>query len=170
MEQNLVLPELQKVLAAAYAIAQREEHDLLTTEHLLLALLVDTDASAALNAVGTDVEELEKDLREFLRDNLAIKNGEWCGLQQTLSLERVFHRAFFQAHASVKRSAFSVELLMAIFAEWETQAAYLLGEQGITRLDIEDFTLNIFKASGRTQTINTKNLSDLFRTPLKNNE
>ncbi|PTU30810.1 ATP-dependent Clp protease ATP-binding subunit ClpA [Stenotrophobium rhamnosiphilum] len=132
--------ELQKALDAAFVTARMEGHDLLTVEHLLLALLSDANVSEALSAAGIDMEKLEKDLREYIRDSIqSVKDGERREVQPTLSFQRVLQRAIYHVQASGKKQVSTLNVLVAMFAEKDTHAVYLLGEQGVTRLDIVNF-------------------------------
>ena len=132
--------ELQNALAAAFVTARMEGHDLLTVEHLLLALLSAANVSEALSAAGTDMEKLEKDLRDYIRDSIqSVKDGERREVQPTLSFQRVLQRAIYHVQASGKKQVSTLNVLVAMFAEKDTHAVYLLGEQGVTRLDIVNF-------------------------------
>ncbi|TXH04924.1 MAG: ATP-dependent Clp protease ATP-binding subunit ClpA [Nevskiaceae bacterium] len=143
--------ELQKALDAAFVNARMEGHDLLTVEHLLLALLSDANVSEALNAAGIDMEKLEKDLREYIRDSIqSVKEGERREVQPTLSFQRVLQRAIYHVQASGKKQVTTLNVLVAMFAEKDTHAVYLLGEQGVTRLDIVNFISHGIAKNGST--------------------
>jgi ATP-dependent Clp protease ATP-binding subunit ClpA len=132
--------ELQKALDAAFVSARMEGHDLLTVEHLLLALLSDINVSEVLTTSGTDMEKLERDLREYIRDNVqAITDGERREVQPTLSFQRVLQRAIYHVQAAGKKQVTTLNVLVALFAEKDTHAVYLLNEQGVTRLDVVNF-------------------------------
>jgi ATP-dependent Clp protease ATP-binding subunit ClpA len=132
--------ELQKALDAAFVTARMEGHDLLTVEHLLLALLSDANVSEALGAAGADMEKLERDLREYIRDSIqSVKEGDRREVQPTLSFQRVLQRAIYHVQASGKKQVTTLNVLVAMFAEKDTHAVYLLNEQGVTRLDIVNF-------------------------------
>ncbi|MAY25090.1 MAG: ATP-dependent Clp protease ATP-binding subunit ClpA [Polycyclovorans sp.] len=132
--------DLQKALDAAFVAARMEGHDLLTVEHLLLALLSDTQISEALTAVGCDMERLEADLREYINTHLQrMGELERHEVQPTLSFQRVLQRAIYHVQASGKKQVSTLNVLIALFAEKDTHAVYLLGEQGVSRLDIVNF-------------------------------
>ncbi|WP_029889739.1 ATP-dependent Clp protease ATP-binding subunit ClpA [Polycyclovorans algicola] len=132
--------DLQKALDAAFVAARMEGHDLLTVEHLLLALLSDTQISEALTAVGCDMERLEADLREYINTHLQrMGELERHEVQPTLSFQRVLQRAIYHVQASGKKQVTTLNVLIALFAEKDTHAVYLLGEQGVSRLDIVNF-------------------------------
>ncbi len=132
--------ELQKALDAAFVSARMEGHELLTVEHLLLALLSDTQVTEALNASGADTEKLEVALRDYIRSNIqSIRDVEKHEVQPTLSFQRVLQRAIYHVQASGKKQVSTLNVLVAIFSEKDTHAVYLLGEQGIGRLDVVNF-------------------------------
>ena len=132
--------ELQKALDAAFVSARMEGHELLTVEHLLLALLSDANVSEALTAAGADMDKLEQALREYIKANIqTVKDAEKHEVQPTLSFQRVLQRAIYHVQAAGKKQVTTLNVLVAIFAEKDTQAVYLLGEQGVTRLDVVNF-------------------------------
>ncbi len=137
----MLAEELQKALDAAFVQARMEGHELLTVEHLLLALVSDANVSEVLNAAGADIEKLEAALREYLVNNLHA-NKDQAGqidTQPTLSFQRVLQRAIYNVQASGKKQVTTLNVLVAIFAEKDTQAVFLLGEQGVSRLDIVNY-------------------------------
>ena len=137
----MLAEELQKALDAAFVQARMEGHELLTVEHLLLALVSDANISEVLNAAGADIEKLEAALRDYLANNLHA-NKDQAGqidTQPTLSFQRVLQRAIYNVQASGKKQVTTLNVLVAIFAEKDTQAVFLLGEQGVTRLDIVNY-------------------------------
>jgi len=142
--------ELQKALDAAFVSARMEGHELLTVEHLLLALLSDTNVSEALAAAGADMEKLERALREYLKTHVqSVKDAEKHEVQPTLSFQRVLQRAIYHVQAAGKKQVSTLNVLVAIFAEKDTQAVYLLNEQGVTRLDVVNFISHGISKSGQ---------------------
>jgi len=132
--------ELQKALDAAFVSARMEGHELLTVEHLLLALLADTHVAEALNASGADADRLELALKEYIRDNVqTIRDVEKHEVQPTLSFQRVLQRAIYHVQAAGRKQVSTLNVLVAIFSEKDTHAVFLLGEQGVSRLDIVNF-------------------------------
>lgn len=132
--------ELQKALDAAFLAARGEGHELLTVEHLLLALLSDANVSEVLTASGADLEKLEQQLRDYIRNNIhASRTGEQAEVQPTLSFQRVLQRAIYHVQAAGKKQVTTLNVLVAMFAEKDTHAVYLLGEQGVSRLDVVNF-------------------------------
>ncbi len=133
--------ELQKSLDAAFVAARMEGHELLTVEHLLLALLSDANVSEVLTAAGADLEKLETALKDYLANNLhaSKEQANAVDTQPTLSFQRVLQRAIYNVQASAKKQVTTLNVLVAIFAEKDTQAVFLLNEQGVTRLDVVNY-------------------------------
>ena len=133
--------ELQKALDAAFLAARSDGHELLTVEHLLLALLSDSNVSEVLTASGADLDKLEQALRDYIAQNIH-SNKEAAGnqeVQPTLSFQRVLQRAIYHVQASGKKRVSTLNVLVALFAEKDTHAVYLLNEQGVSRLDIVNY-------------------------------
>ncbi|HET7796492.1 MAG TPA: ATP-dependent Clp protease ATP-binding subunit ClpA [Nevskia sp.] len=133
--------ELQKALDAAFLAARSDGHELLTVEHLLLALLSDSNVSEVLTASGGDLDKLETGLREYITQNIH-SNKDAAGnqeVQPTLSFQRVLQRAIYHVQASGKKRVSTLNVLVALFAEKDTHAVYLLNEQGVTRLDVVNY-------------------------------
>jgi len=133
--------ELQKALDAAFIAARSEGHELLTVEHLLLALLSDANVSEVLTAGGSDLDRLEQSLRDYIRQNIhSVRDGaEATEVQPTLSFQRVLQRAIYHVQAAGKKQVTTLNVLVALFAEKDTHAVYLLNEQGVTRLDVVNY-------------------------------
>lgn len=145
--------ELQKALDAAFLNARNEGHDLLTVEHLLLALLSDSNVSEVLTASGADLERLEQALRDYIAQNLQ-SNREAGGnqeVQPTLSFQRVLQRAIYHVQASGKKRVTTLNVLVALFAEKDTHAIFLLNEQGVTRLDVVNYISHGIAKNGPQQ-------------------
>jgi ATP-dependent Clp protease ATP-binding subunit ClpA len=132
--------DLQKALDSAFVSARMEGHELLTVEHLLLALLSDTQVAEALTAAAADADKLEQGLKDYIRSNIqTVKDIEKHEVQPTLSFQRVLQRAIYHVQAAGKKQVTTLNVLVAIFSEKDTHAVYLLGEQGVSRLDIVNF-------------------------------
>ena len=158
----MLAEELQKALDAAFVQARMEGHELLTVEHLLLALVSDANVSEVLNAAGADIEKLEAALRDYLVNNLHA-NKEQAGqidTQPTLSFQRVLQRAIYNVQASGKKQVTTLNVLVAIFAEKDTQAVFLLGEQGVTRLDIVNYISHGISKNGGGKTAQDGEISE----------
>ena len=138
---NMLSQELQKALDAAFLAARNEGHEMLTIEHLLLALLDDVNVTEVLRASGVGLDALERDLRSFIRENVPVVEEDADGneVQPTLSFQRVLQRAVYHVQSAGKKEVTSLNVLVAIFSERDSHAVYLLNEQGVTRLDVVNY-------------------------------
>jgi ATP-dependent Clp protease ATP-binding subunit ClpA len=136
---SILSEELQKSLDAAFLAARTDGHDLLTVEHLLLALLSDTNVAEVLNATGADLESLEQGLRDYIAKNVQALKEEGREVQPTLSFQRVLQRAIYHVQSAGKKQVSTLNVLVALFSEKDTHAVFLLNEQGVTRLDIVNY-------------------------------
>jgi Glyoxalase superfamily protein/Clp amino terminal domain, pathogenicity island component len=135
--------------AFAYAIQRKHRYE--TLEHLLLALIDDVDASAVMKACKVDLSALKEKLTSYLdndlKTNVINDGGE---PKQSAGFQRVVQRAAHYAEGRGRRAT-GAELLVAIFAETESPAARLLGEQDMTRQDAINFVIHgIAKGGGDT--------------------
>ncbi|QHS09927.1 ATP-dependent Clp protease ATP-binding subunit ClpA [Sinimarinibacterium sp. NLF-5-8] len=132
--------DLQKALDAAFVSARMNGHELLTVEHLLLALLSDTQVAEALTAAGAHTDQLEEGLKDYIHTHVQVlPDVEKHEIQPTLSFQRALQRAIYHVQASGKKAVGTLNVLVAILSEKDTHAVYLLTEQGVSRLDIVNF-------------------------------
>jgi len=142
--------ELESVLNEAFRTARSRQHEFITVEHLLLALLDDSAALTVLQACQVDVESLRGDLVEFIDSTTPLLGGESDGrdTQPTLGFQRVLQRAVFHVQSSGKREVTGANLLVAIFSEQESQAVYFLKTQDVSRLDVVNFITHGISKNG----------------------
>jgi len=132
---------LEDAIHAALAIANSRRHELATLEHLLLALIDEPDAAKVMQACSVDVEELRKTLNDFIDDDLATLVTEVEGSEAvpTAAFQRVIQRAAIHVQSSGRTEVTGANVLVAIFAERESNAAFFLQEQDMTRYDAVNF-------------------------------
>jgi ATP-dependent Clp protease ATP-binding subunit ClpA len=132
--------ELEFTLNLAFKEAREKRHEFMTVEHLLLALLDNPTAAEVLKSCGADLDKLKKELSGFLDETTPLlpanDNRE---TQPTLGFQRVLQRAVFHVQSSGKKEVTGANVLVAIFSEQESQAAYFLNKQDITRLDVVNY-------------------------------
>ena len=119
--------------------AKKRRHDLVTLEHILLAMVRDPVASETLRACGADVEELKAELEKFLTNVRSVPEGQDYELEQTLAVTRVLRRAAMHVQSAGKKEIESGDVLAAMYREPESQAVFLLQQQKVTRLDILEY-------------------------------
>ena len=132
---------LEQSIHGALALANARRHELATLEHLLLALIDEPDATRVLQACAVDLVALRKDLEDFISDDLATLETDVEGSEAvpTAAFQRVIQRAAIHVQSSGRTEVTGANVLVAIFAERESNAAYFLQEQDMTRYDAVNF-------------------------------
>ena len=140
--------ELELAFQRALAYANQREHEYATLEHLLLALIDEADAAAVMKACGVDRDALKEKLVGYIDDDLkSLVTDDGRASRPTAAFQRVVRRAVLHAQG-LDRDTTGADLLVAIFAETESPAVWLLGEQ-MTQQDAANFILHaIVKGSG----------------------
>ncbi len=129
--------ELEMSLALALNEARRRRHEFLCIEHLFYALLHDGDVAEILRHCGGDVPVLKRAVERFFEQHLEpLPEGIEAAPQQTLGFQRVIQRAAAHVQSAGKDEILGRNVLVAIFREPDCHAAYLMEQQGITRLDV----------------------------------
>ena len=133
--------DLEISLNLAFRQAKESRHEFMTVEHLLLALLDNPSAIDVLGACGADVGIIRANLLEFIQETTPIipLDEEERETQPTLGFQRVLQRAVFHVQSSGKSEVSGSNVLVAIFSEQESQAAYILKKAGVSRLDIVNY-------------------------------
>lgn len=132
--------ELELSLNVAFAKARDNRHEFMTVEHLLLALLSNTSAREALEACKVDLVILRQELEHFISQTTPLlPEDDSRDTQPTLSFQRVLQRAVFHVQSSGRNEVTGANVLVAIFSEQESQAAYLLRKHDVSRLDVVNF-------------------------------
>ena len=131
---------LEKALHRALSLAAQRRQELATLEHLLLSLTDDEDAMAVMKACSVDVEELKDNLEDYIDNELSNLVTDSVGeAKPTASFQRVIQRAVIHVQSSGREEVTGANVLVAIFAERESHAAYFLQEQDMTRYDAVNF-------------------------------
>lgn len=133
--------ELEETLSEAFKGARDKRHEFMTVEHLLLALLDNREASSVLRACGADLENLRQTLSKFIEDTTPLlpENIPNLETQPTLGFQRVLQRAVFHVQSSGKTEVTGANVIVAIFSEQESQAVFVLQQQGVERIDIVNY-------------------------------
>ena len=138
----MIAQELEVSLHMAFVDARQQKHEFITVEHLLLALLDNPSAAEVLRSCSADVEEIRKNLQNFIKDNTPVVSGQdEVDTQPTLGFQRVIQRAIMhvQSTSNGKKEVTGANVLVAIFGEKDSHAVYYLHQQGITRLDVVNY-------------------------------
>ncbi len=131
---------LEQALHRALALAGERRHEYATLEHLLLALIDDQDAAAVMRACNVDLDVLRRNLVEYVDTELAnlVADGRQDS-KPTAGFQRVIQRAVIHVQSSGRDEVTGANVLVAIFAERESHAAYFLQEQDMTRYDAVNY-------------------------------
>jgi ATP-dependent Clp protease ATP-binding subunit ClpA len=132
--------DLEITIGQCYKEAREQRHEFMTVEHLLLALLDNTSATAVLRACGADTAKLGRDLRSIITETVPVlpPNDE-RDTQPTLGFQRVLQRAVYHVQSSGRKEVTGANVLVAIFGEKDSHAVYFLGQQEISRLDVVNY-------------------------------
>ena len=132
---------LETAIHNALGLANERRHELATLEHLLLALVDEPDAARVMKACSVDLEELRKTLVKFLDEELdsLVSDIDGSEAAPTTGFQRVIQRAAIHVQSSGRTEVTGANVLVAIFAERESHAAYFLQEQDMTRYDAVNY-------------------------------
>src|SRR5947209_2658348 len=136
----MIAQELEVSLHMAFVEARQKQHEFITVEHLLLAMLDNPSAAEVLKACGVDLEELRGVLADFISEHtprLAAHSD--ADTQPTQGFQRVIQRAILHVQSSGKKEVTGANVLVAIFGEKESHAVYFLNQRGVTRLDVVNY-------------------------------
>jgi ATP-dependent Clp protease ATP-binding subunit ClpA len=142
--------ELEFCLNDAFAGAREARHEFMTVEHLLLAIVDTPKVREVLKSCGADTAKLKTELKQFIDQTTPrLPAGEDRDVQPTLGFQRVLQRAVFHVQSSGKKEVTVANVLVAIFSEKQSHAAYLLSMQDVSRLDVVNFIAHgLSKAGG----------------------
>jgi ATP-dependent Clp protease ATP-binding subunit ClpA len=131
---------LEKALHKALTYANERNQEYATLEHLLLSLVDDSDAAAVMRACNVDLELLRRTLTEYIDTELANLVTDFDeDAKPTAGFQRVIQRAVIHVQSSGREEVTGANVLVAIFAERESHAAYFLQEQDMTRYDAVNY-------------------------------
>ncbi len=132
---------LEEAIHRALGHANARRHELATLEHLLLALVDEPDASRVMKACGVDLDELRGTLTTYLDEELAalVSDVEGSEAAPTTGFQRVIQRAAIHVQSSGRTEVTGANVLVAIFAERESHAAFFLQDQDMTRYDAVNY-------------------------------
>ncbi|MDB5429250.1 MAG: clpA [Caulobacter sp.] len=153
---------LEESLHRAVAYANQRKHEYATLEHLLLSLADDGDAAGVMRACDVDLTALKKSLVNYIDvelKSLIVEDEE--DAKPTAGFQRVIQRAVIHVQSSGREEVTGANVLVAIFSERESHAAYFLQEQDMTRYDAVNFIAHgIAKKAGASEPKTVKGASD----------
>ncbi len=144
---------LESALHRALEYANERSHEYATLEHLLLALVDDRDAAAVMRACNADIDALRNRLTDYLDTELTgLVSDNVDEAQPTNGFQRVIHRAVVHVQSSGREEVTGANVLVAMFAERESHAAFFLQEQEMTRFDaVQYISHGIAKRPGMSE-------------------
>jgi ATP-dependent Clp protease ATP-binding subunit ClpA len=141
---------LEKTLHAALTNASERSHEYATLEHLLLALIDDSDAAQVMQACGVELGELGDVVRTYLdQEYQSLKTEEKGDPSPTAGFQRVIQRAILHVQSSGKDTVTGANVLVALFSERDSYAVYFLQQQDMSRLDAVSFISHGIGKGGR---------------------
>ncbi len=153
---------LEESLHRAVAYANQRKHEYATLEHLLLSLVDDEEAAGVMRACDVDLSALRTTLTNYVDTelrSLVVDDGE--DAKPTAGFQRVIQRAVIHVQSSGREEVTGANVLVAIFSERESHAAYFLQEQDMTRYDAVNYIAHgIAKKAGATEAKPVKGASD----------
>ena len=128
-------PEIEQIISHATAMAKDYNHEYVTLEHLLAALVEFPEFNNLLTEYGAETEDLLRDIYDYIgrQDHLVNLKDEELVPKKTHSLERVFNRAFTQVLFSAREQMEPIDLFLSVSQEPNSHAAYFLLKWGINR-------------------------------------
>lgn len=137
MELPMFCQSLEVTLHLVFTRAKESHHSNITVEHLMLALLDNSDAVEVLKLCNADIDRLRKNLFQFLSQHCeSDTKSDEDQTKPTLGFQRVLQRALFQVQASGKSEVTGANVLLAVYSEYGSHAVRFLTQEGVTRLDI----------------------------------
>ena len=136
----MIAQELEVSLHMAFMDARQKRHELITVEHLLLAMIDNPTAADVLRACGANLDNLRSELNHYIEEHTPTVDGEEeVDTQPTLGFQRVIQRAILHVQSSGKKEVTGANVLVAIYGEKDSHAVFFLHQQGITRLDVVNY-------------------------------
>jgi len=136
----MIAQELEVSLHMAFIEARQKRHEFISVEHLLLAMLDNPTAAQVLRACAANIDELRKQLSDFVAEHTPTVAGtDDVDTQPTLGFQRVIQRAILHVQSSGKKEVTGANVLVALFGEKDSHAVYFLQQQGVNRLDVVNY-------------------------------
>jgi ATP-dependent Clp protease ATP-binding subunit ClpA len=147
----MIAQELEVSLHMAFMDARQKRHELITVEHLLLAMIDNPTAAEVLRACGAKLEVLRTELNQYIEEHTPTVMGQDdVDTQPTLGFQRVIQRAMLHVQSSGKKEVTGANILVAIYGEKDSHAVFFLHQQGITRLDVVNYISHGVSKVGET--------------------
>ena len=134
---------LQNVFEKAIQDARKLQHEFVTLEHLLFAMLCHDEFVSVIKDCGSDHELIKKNLEHYLKNKLDdIKVSDETKKfkpKKTQSVERVLNRAFTQTLFAGRTKIEMTDVFLSMLSEKKSWAYYEVNRAGITKESFSDF-------------------------------
>src|SRR4029079_12638164 len=153
--KRMITKELENTLNLAFAEATTRQHEYVTLEHLLLALLNDPTARDVIYHCGGNVDTLKKDVEEFFASHSEMVSADLSTLpEQTTAFQQVLQYALLNAQASEQQEVNGGCVVAALFHAKHSHAVFLLNQHGITRLAVLNYISHGITPAGDESDVN----------------
>jgi len=139
----MIAQELEVSLHMAFVEARQKRHELITVEHLLLAMLDNASAAQVLRSCNVDIDELRQVVSVFIDKHTPTVMGDGdVDTQPTVGFQRVIQRAILHVQSTQKKEVSGANILAALFGEKDSHAVHFLTERGVNRLDVVNYIVH----------------------------
>ena len=139
----MIAQELEVSLHMAFVDARQKRHELITVEHLLLAMLDNASAAQVLRSCSVDINELRQAVTVFVDQHTPVVPGnDEVDTQPTVGFQRVIQRAILHVQSTQKKEVSGANILAALFGEKDSHAVHFLTERGVNRLDVVNYIVH----------------------------
>jgi len=129
--------ELNNILMAAFQEAKMRKHEYLTPEHVLYASLFNETGRDIIRGSGGDIDNLSRKIKEFFDKHITTVDSDEP--VQSEGFKNVLERAIWHTSSAQKEELEISDVLVSIFDESESFAAFFLQEEGITRYSLLNY-------------------------------
>ena len=148
-------PEIENIIEQAIAYAKEHNHDYVTTEHLLYALITHSPFKKCLNSFGVDTEMMVDEVKAYVASLHAIESKDANATpKKTNSIERVLNRSVTQVLFTGRRQLTTIDLYLSIIAEGNSHAHYFLLKYGVTKNEFFPHWQKNYKGGQATTSMN----------------
>ena len=154
-------PEIEQIIDSAIRIAQEKQHEYMLTEHLLLSMLRHAPFRKCLDKFGVETDQFDTELDAYLDSLVNLIKPAVETPKKTVVIERVFNRAFTQASFTGRNVMTTIDLLLAIMAEFNSHAHYFLLKYGVKKKEFILFWQQNY-AHGEAQKISSTQATEVL--------
>jgi ATP-dependent Clp protease ATP-binding subunit ClpA len=133
--------DLQLVFEKAIDVAKKLNHEYLTIEHLLFAMLCEESFTKCVQGYGADPEYIKKNLEHYLKskcDEIISTAGD-VKPRKTQTVERVLNRAFTQVLFNGRQRIEPTDVFLAMMSEKRSWSNYYIQQANIDKDKFADY-------------------------------